>query len=101
VPPIGLLINGIGFAFIIAMTATSFDRTAALIGPTAWRWLHVVGAYYIWFAFAKSYFPRTVHSSFYLPIAAILVVALGVRLVGSFWKRATKTRIDALVEPAR
>ena len=35
--------GGIGYAFIIAMTATSFDRTAAAIGPRAWRILHLVG----------------------------------------------------------
>src|SRR6266481_6778386 len=35
------LFGGIGYAFIIAMTATSFDRTAAAIGPRAWRPLHL------------------------------------------------------------
>src|SRR5215468_12629216 len=35
--------GGIGYAFITAMAATSFDRTAATIGPRAWRSLHLVG----------------------------------------------------------
>src|SRR5438876_1956924 len=30
------IFGGIGYAFIIAMTATSFDRTAHLFGPRAW-----------------------------------------------------------------
>ena len=35
------IFGGIGYAFIIAMTATSFDRTAALMGARAWRMLHL------------------------------------------------------------
>ena len=35
--------GGIGYAFIIAMTATSFDRTTAALGPRTWRALHLVG----------------------------------------------------------
>src|SRR5437763_3948155 len=31
------IFGGIGYAFIIAMAATSFDRTARAIGPRAWR----------------------------------------------------------------
>src|SRR5215472_1874255 len=37
------IIGGIGYAIIVAMTATSFDRTAAMIGPRAWRALHLFG----------------------------------------------------------
>src|SRR5438552_961071 len=35
------IFGGIGYAFIIAMAATSFDRTAQAIGPRAWRVLHL------------------------------------------------------------
>src|SRR4030095_5858376 len=37
------IFGGIGYAFIIAMTATSFDRTAAAIGMSAWRPPPLVG----------------------------------------------------------
>src|SRR5215470_4425115 len=39
--------GGIGYTFIVAMTATSFDRSAAWLGPRAWRALHLVGGYYL------------------------------------------------------
>src|SRR5271169_6501450 len=39
------IFGGIGYAFIIAMTATSFDATSAALGPRAWRALHLVGGY--------------------------------------------------------
>src|SRR5215475_9976387 len=45
------IFGGIGYAFIIAMTATSFDHTAAALGPRAWRALHLVGGYYLLFQF--------------------------------------------------
>jgi sulfoxide reductase heme-binding subunit YedZ len=88
----------LGYAFIIAMTATSFDRTAALIGPTAWRWLHTAGAYFIWFDFAKSIFPRAIHSPFYSVFGAALVLALGLRLFASFQSR--KPGVPTMTSPA-
>src|SRR6202035_5678594 len=48
------IFGGIGYAFIIVMAATSFDRTAAAIGPHAWRGLHLTGGYYLWFQFLVS-----------------------------------------------
>ena len=45
------IFGGIGYAVIVAMTATSFDRTAAAIGPKAWRVLHLWGGYYLWVQF--------------------------------------------------
>ena len=47
--------GGIGYAFIIAMTATSFDRTAAAIGARAWRMLHLTGGYYLLLQFMVSF----------------------------------------------
>ena len=45
------IFGGIGYAFIIAMAATSFDRSAAAIGPRAFRILHLTGGYYLLFQF--------------------------------------------------
>src|SRR6202035_2486087 len=50
--------GGIGYAFIIAMAATSFDHTALAIGPRAWRILHLVGGYYLWFQLMVSFGKR-------------------------------------------
>src|SRR5712671_2326579 len=56
--PASYIFGGIGYAFIIAMTVTSFDRTAAAIGPRAWRILHLAGGYYLWFQFMVSFGKR-------------------------------------------
>jgi DMSO/TMAO reductase YedYZ heme-binding membrane subunit len=72
--------GGIGYAFIIAMTATSFDRTAAAIGPRAWRVLHLAGGYYLWLQFMVSFGKRLpgmpLYSLFLIPLLAVLALRL-------------------------
>ena len=72
--------GGIGYAFIIAMTATSFDRTAAAIGPRAWRILHLTGGYYLWFQFMVSFGKRIpdmpLYALFLIPLLAVMALRL-------------------------
>jgi methionine sulfoxide reductase heme-binding subunit len=74
------IFGGIGYAFIIAMTATSFDRSAAAIGPRAWRILHLVGGYYLWFQFMVSFGKRIPdmppYALFLIPLLAVLALRL-------------------------
>src|SRR3954453_22587518 len=56
--PASFIFGGIGYGFIIAMAATSFDTTAKAIGPHAWRLLHTSGTYYLWFQFIVSFGKR-------------------------------------------
>ena len=72
--------GGLAYVFIAAMAATSFDRTAESIGPRAWKILHTVGSYYIWLIFANSYIGRALAMPEYIPAAAIVVLALGLRM---------------------
>ena len=72
--------GGIGYAFIIAMTATSFDRTAQAIGPRAWRILHLAGGYYLWFQFMVSFGKRIpgmpLYALFLVPLLAVMALRL-------------------------
>jgi methionine sulfoxide reductase heme-binding subunit len=74
------LFGGIGYAFIIAMTATSFDRTAAAMGARAWRRLHLVGGYYLWLQFVVSFGKRIpdmpLYGLFLIPLLAVLALRL-------------------------
>jgi sulfoxide reductase heme-binding subunit YedZ len=72
--------GGLAYVFIAAMTATSFDRTAQMIGPRAWKILHTVGSYYVWLIFANSYIGRALAMPEYIPAAALVVLALGLRM---------------------
>jgi len=75
-----LIPGGIGYLFIIAMTATSFDRTAAAIGPRAWRWLHGFGAFYIWVGFLNGFGSRALAKPHYWVFVAILIAVMALRL---------------------
>ena len=75
-----LIPGGIGYLFIIAMTATSFDRTAAAIGPRAWRWLHGFGAFYLWVGFLNGFGSRAMAHPSYWGFVAILLAVMALRL---------------------
>ena len=66
------IFGGIGYAFIIALTATSFDRTAAAIGARAWRRLHLIGGYYLLFQFMVSFGKRIPD----MPLYALFLIPL-------------------------
>jgi DMSO/TMAO reductase YedYZ heme-binding membrane subunit len=72
--------GGIGYAVIIAMTATSFDATAAAIGARAWRMLHLLGGYYLWLQFMVSFGKRIpdtpLYGLFLIPLLAVLALRL-------------------------
>jgi DMSO/TMAO reductase YedYZ heme-binding membrane subunit len=74
------IFGGIGYAFLIAMTATSFDRTAEAIGARAWRALHLSGGYYLWFQFMVSFGKRVpgmpLYALFLIPLLAVMALRL-------------------------
>jgi DMSO/TMAO reductase YedYZ heme-binding membrane subunit len=74
------IFGSIGYAFIIAMTATSFDRTAAAIGPRAWRILHRTGGFYLWLQFMVSFGMRIpahpLYALFLIPLLAVMALRL-------------------------
>jgi methionine sulfoxide reductase heme-binding subunit len=74
------LFGGIGYAFIIAMTATSLDRTALVIGPRAWRALHLTGGYYLLLQFSVSFGKRIpempLYALFLIPLVAVFMLRI-------------------------
>ncbi|MBH5369701.1 hypothetical protein [Bradyrhizobium glycinis] len=75
------IFGGIGYGFIIAMSATSFDRTAVLIGPRAWRALHLVGGYYLWFQFMVSFGKRVPTMPLYAAFLLPLLIVMALRMI--------------------
>jgi len=83
-----LIGGGLAYVFIAAMTATSFDRSAAWLGPRNWQRLHTVGVYWIWGIFFVSYVPRAAIASYwYAPFVAVLLGALGLRVYAGRQRR--------------
>jgi sulfoxide reductase heme-binding subunit YedZ len=85
--------GNLGYLFIFAMTATSFDRTAKLLTPNAWKLLHTVGMYYLWLALTYAFSMRIIDGKswlIYAPFIILLVLAMFLRIVskkaGGFFK---------------
>jgi methionine sulfoxide reductase heme-binding subunit len=91
------IFGGIGYAFIIAMTATSFDSTAAAIGPRAWRILHLFGGYYLWFQFMVSFGKRIPDMPLYTLFLIPLLLVMALRLIAM--ASARTPRIAGITRP--
>jgi hypothetical protein len=89
-----IVLAGMAYLFIAAMAVTSFDRTAAWLGPRNWRLLHLVGGWYIWISFAVAVGKRVPLDLFYLPMAALVLAAGIVRLV-AMWRRSRSRAVPA------
>ena len=85
------IFGGIGYAFIIAMTATSFDRSAAAIGPRAFRILHLTGGYYLWFQFMVSFGKRIPGMPLYAVFLIPLLAVMALRLIAMASARTSRT----------
>jgi DMSO/TMAO reductase YedYZ heme-binding membrane subunit len=88
---VSYIFGGIGYAFIIAMAATSFDRSAAAIGPSAWRMLHLTGGYYLWFQFMVSFGKRIPDMPLYALFLLPLLAVMALRLVSMATARSART----------
>lgn len=86
--------GGLAYVLLAAMMATSFDRSAHWLGPRYWKWLHRAGLYWLWFIFMQSYTGRAVQMPEYIPLAAAVWGALGLRIAA--W-RASRARAGARV----
>jgi hypothetical protein len=69
--------GGGAYVWLAAMTATSFDRTAAWLGPRRWHRLHTVGAYWLWAVFFVTLAPQAAQR----PAAAVPTAGLLAALV--------------------
>ncbi|MDP2331652.1 MAG: hypothetical protein Q8M19_13270 [Reyranella sp.] len=90
-----IVLAGTAYLFIAAMAATSFDRTAAWLGPRKWRLLHLVGSWYIWISFAVAVGKRVPLDRFYWPLAALVLAAAMVRLIAMFRRNRRPVAISA------
>jgi hypothetical protein len=78
---------GLGYVFLYAMAATSFDRSVKWLGFRRWKILHTVGLYYLWSIFAFTYLGRLKQSFAYLPWVLFVWGAMGFRLWMLFRKK--------------
>lgn len=79
--PANVVLAGTAYVLLAAMTATSFDRTAAWLGARNWRLLHLVGGWYIWISFAVAVGKRVPQGPIYWAMMALVLAIAIVRLV--------------------
>ena len=77
--PIMFIGGGLGYVFVLLMGATSFDRTAALLGPRRWRLLHLVGGYYLSLIFLQTEAKRAADPTHW-PYLGLIVGVLALRI---------------------
>jgi methionine sulfoxide reductase heme-binding subunit len=82
--------GGIGYAIIIAMTATSFTRTAQAIGPRAWRILHLGGSYFLWAQLMVSFGKRVPAMPLYTLFLVPLLAVIALRLIAMAAAKSTR-----------
>ena len=74
------IFGGIGYAFIVAMAATSFDRATRAIGARGWRLLHLTGGYYLLLQFMASFGKRIpdmpLYALFLIPLLAVFALRM-------------------------
>jgi sulfoxide reductase heme-binding subunit YedZ len=72
---------------VLLMGATSFDRTAALLGPRRWRLLHLVGGYYLSLVFLQAEAKRAADPSHW-PYLGLVVAVLALRIFARCFSRS-------------
>lgn len=91
--PTNIVLAGAAYLFIAAMTATSFDRSAAWLGRRRWRLLHLVGGWYVWLSFAVAVGKRVPQGPVYWAMMALVIAVAIARLVAM--SRRSKVALGA------
>jgi methionine sulfoxide reductase heme-binding subunit len=80
--------GGAGLALLLAMLLTSFKKFSTGLAPKTWQRIHLFGLFYVWGIFIFDQFekyylvtPPPAGPLFYFPFMAILISAMGLRLI--------------------
>jgi len=80
--------GGLGLVLILVMLLTSFKQFSANLAPKTWQKIHLFGLIYVWGIFIFDQFekyylvtPPPAGPLFYFPFMAILIFALGLRMI--------------------
>jgi hypothetical protein len=79
-PPIILIGGGLGYAFVIAMAATSNNASMHALGAKRWKLLHSVGGWYLLAIFFNSYLGRLMSGKTLVGAYGVALIALALTL---------------------
>lgn len=92
VPTATLILGGLPYIVIAAMTITSFDGPTRAIGPKAWTALHGYGSLYLWAMFLLLFGARVPENGWYLLPMALLAAVMGLRLAARNARRRPQAK---------
>jgi DMSO/TMAO reductase YedYZ heme-binding membrane subunit len=87
--PLSFAGGALGYAFTVALAATSSDHAVARLGARRWRQLHRAGVTWIWIVYAVTELPNALRSPVQFLLAALVVGAALLRLAA---RRAGRAR---------
>jgi DMSO/TMAO reductase YedYZ heme-binding membrane subunit len=79
--PVTLVMGGVGYGFILAMTLTSSDSAVRRMGLRRWKQLHTAGIYYLWVIFTFTFAGGAGADPIAAVFTATFVAALVFRLI--------------------
>jgi len=92
---VGNIPGSLGYLFIVLMALTSFKTPAKMIGPKAWKALHVTGMWVLAAVFTYSNFKRIPMSAWYVLPFGMMCAAIALRLVGKLALRNKRSQRHA------
>ncbi|MEO1262424.1 MAG: hypothetical protein AAFZ15_26695 [Bacteroidota bacterium] len=84
---ISILGGGLAYFFAVTMLLTSFPFFAKYLSKKKWTILHIIGGYWIWYIFIRSYVKRLTTEIEYLPLVILFVAVFLLRFFYYFKKR--------------
>ena len=78
-----LLGGGMAYVFMYAMVVTTFPNVKKSISSKSWKLLHLMGAYWIWLIFFRSYFKNAFNKGEEYFMFAFLSAAILLRIIRS------------------
>ena len=75
-----LLGGGLAYLLMYLMALTTFPKFRKTLNPKTWRLLHLVGGYWIWLIFFRSYFRNVITKDQYYILFALFSLVLILRV---------------------
>jgi hypothetical protein len=82
-----LIGGGLAYMFMYLMMLTTFPYFKSKISPALWRGLHLIGGYWIWIIFFRSYFKQVLYQERGHILLTVLVFVFLARMVKLLFRK--------------
>lgn len=81
-----LIGGGMAYALMYLMVITTFSKGKTMMHPGAWRILHLIGGYWIWVIFFKSYYNQVFYQDRGYLLFMLITLVLVFRILRFFFR---------------